>query len=144
MIQVERRKTIAAPVDVVKAALSDVEHLDRLLRRVERVEVQGSTAERARVTLALRTSRFGVMRIDGEARLLPNGTRFVAVKPLQIDSRWTVEARGDATEVTAQLAIELAPILGAFARFVPARMVESKLSQELDESLQALERLVIE
>ncbi len=144
MIQVERRRTIAAPVDVVMTALSDVTHLDRLLRRVERVEVQGSTAERARVTLSLRTSRFGVMRIDGEARLLPNGTRFVAVKPLQIDSRWTVEARGDATEVTAQLAIELASVLGAFARFVPSRVVESKLKQELDGSLQALERLVTE
>ena len=142
MIRVERRKMVAAPVDTVKAILSDVEHLDRLLKRVERVEVQGITADRARVTLTLRTSRLGQIRVDGEARLLPNGTRFVAVKPLQVDSRWIVEPRGDGTEVTAQLAIDLAGVLGAFARFVPSRMVTSKLEQELDDSLQALERLV--
>ncbi len=67
--------------------------------------------------------------------------RFVAVSPVQVDAHWTVQARGDATEVIARLRIDLQKVLGAFSRFVPRRLVEQRIGQELETSLDALERL---
>lgn len=142
MFEVERRKQIAAPVDTVKAALADVENLHRFIPQAERVEVRGLTAERARVTVFFRAGHLGVQRVEGEARILPNGIRFVAVQPVQIDSRWTVEARGELSEVVAQLKLELGGSLGALSRFMPRRLVEGKIGEELDEALATLARIV--
>ena len=142
MFEVERRRMIAAPVDVVKAVLVDVENMRLLMPQAERVEVRGSTAERARVTIGLRLGRMGLRTVEGEARVLPNGMRFVAVQPAQIDSRWTVTPRGDSTEVTAQLTFEPGGMLGTFGRFLPRRIVEDQIGRELEASLLALERLV--
>ncbi len=73
--------------------------------------------------------------------MLEDGMRFVAVSPVQVDAHWTVHARGDATEVIARLRIDLHKVLGAFSRFVPRRLVEQRIGQELEISLDALERL---
>ncbi len=142
MFEVERRKTIAAPPDKVKAVLADVEHLDRLLPQAENVEVRGITPDRARVTIALRAGKLGLQRFDGEARILPNGLRFVAVQPTQVDARWTVEARGEGSEVVAHLLIRPGGMLQSFSRFLPRRPIEEKLGQELDTSLQALDQIL--
>jgi carbon monoxide dehydrogenase subunit G len=142
MFQVERRKLIAAPPDVVKAALADLEQMQRLFPQAERVEVRGATAERARVTVTVRVGRLGTQHIDGEARILSNGVRFVAVRPIQIDSRWTVEARGDQSEVTASLTIELGGPLAALGRLAPHALVERRIGRELDEALDTLARTV--
>jgi carbon monoxide dehydrogenase subunit G len=142
MFQVERRKLIAASPDVVKAALVDLEQMQRLFPQAERVEVRGATVERARVTVTVRAGRLGTQHIDGEARILPNGVRFVAVRPIQIDSRWTVEARGDKSEVTASLTIELGGPLAALGRLAPRTLVERRIGRELDEALDTLARTV--
>jgi carbon monoxide dehydrogenase subunit G len=142
MFEAERRRIIAAPVDVVKAALVDVENMRLLMPQAERVEVRGSTPERARVTIGLRLGRLGLHTVEGEARVLPNGMRFVAVQPAQIDGRWTVAPRGDSTEVTARLTFEPGGMLGTFGRFLPRGVVEDQIGRELDASLTALERLV--
>ena len=142
MIDVERRKTIHAPASAVKTALIDVEHLQRLLPMAERVEVRGSDGNRARLAITLRVGKLGLQRVDGEARILENGLRFVAVQPMQIDSRWTVQERGETSEVTAHLSIDLDRMLGSLGRFLPRRMIEQRIAHELEASLQALEGLV--
>jgi carbon monoxide dehydrogenase subunit G len=142
MYEVERRKIIAAPLEKVKAALLDVEHLGRLLPQAERVEVRGVTADRARVTVALRTGRVGVQRVDGEARFLPNGLRFVAVHPMQVDAQWTVAPKGEQSEVTAHLRIQPGGLFQSFGRFLPRGPIENQIGQELEASLQALTTIV--
>ena len=141
MIDVEQRKTIRAPAATVKAVLADLEHLQRLLPRAERVEVQARTENRARLAITLRAGRL-VQRIEGEARILENGLRFVAVQPAEVDARWTVEERGGACEVTARLAIDPGQMLGPLGRFLPQRMIVERIGQELEASLRALEGLV--
>src|ERR671932_437013 len=144
MYEVERRRTIAAPPDKVKAALRDVEHLNRLLPQAEKVEVRGVTADRARVMVALRIAPMGLQRVDGEARFLPNGLRFVAVHPMQVDAQWMVEPNGEGSEVTAYLRIQPGGLLQSFGRFLPRRPIENQIGQELDASLQALTTIATE
>lgn len=142
MIDVERRRTIAAPASVVRSLLIDVEQMSRLMPRISSVEVRGSTDNRARMALNFRTSRFGTQHIEGEARILDDGLRFVAVRPAQIDARWIVQGRGAGSEVTARLTIDTAALLGPIDRFVPRALIENRIGKELDASLDALEQLV--
>lgn len=141
MIDTQRKRLIAAPAGVIRDILVDATRMPQLMPRVEQVEVQGATAERARITLSFRLGKLGLQRVTGEARMLEDGMRFVAVSPVQVDAHWTVQARGDATEVIARLRIDLSKMLGALSRFVPRRLVEQRIGQELETSLDALERL---
>ncbi len=142
MIEVERRRTILAPVPVVRAILVDVEHLQQLMPRVEHVEVRGNTDKGARLALDFKGGPIGTQRIEGEARILDDGLRFVAVRPAQIDARWSVQERGGTTEVTARLTIDPGGMLGSLGRFVPRALIEQRLAKELDGSLDALEQLL--
>lgn len=141
MIDTQRKRLISAPAGVIREILVDATRMPQLMPRVEQVEVQGATAERARLTLSFRLGRLGLQRVTGEARMLEDGMRFVAVSPVQVDAHWTVQARGDATEVTARLRIDLVKVLGGLSRFVPRRLIEQRIGQELETSLDALERL---
>lgn len=143
MIDVRRRRMISAPGSAVRAALTDLANLQRLLPRAERVEIQGSTDTRARVVLDFRAGRFGSRRVEGEARISPDGLRFVAVWPAQIDARWVIQEHGDTCEVTAGLAIEPGGLAGSFGRFLPRRLIEQRIGGELEASLDALEALVV-
>ena len=142
MIDVERRKMIGTPASRIKAALADVKNLQHLLPQAERVEVQGSNEHRARLTISLRAGKLGLQRLDGEARILPNGLRFVAVRPAQIDASWTFREQGEASEVTAHLSIEPGGMFGPLGRWIPRRIIEQRIGQEIEASLQALEELV--
>jgi carbon monoxide dehydrogenase subunit G len=142
MIAVERRRRIQAPAQVIRAVLIDVEHMQQLMPRVQRVDVRGHTDDRARLAIDLRTSRFGTLRIEGEARMLDDGLRFVAVRPAQIDVRWSVQERGEGTEVMARLVIDFGSLLGPIGRFVPRTLIEQRIAKDLDASLGALEQLV--
>jgi carbon monoxide dehydrogenase subunit G len=141
MIDTQRKRLISAPAGAIREILVDATRMSQLMPRVEQVEVQGATAERARITLSFRLGKLGLQRVTGEARMLEDGMRFVAVSPVQVDAHWTVQTRGDATEVIARLRIDLQKVLGAFSRFVPRRLVEQRIGQELETSLDALERL---
>jgi carbon monoxide dehydrogenase subunit G len=142
MIKVERRRTVAAPGRVIRAILTDVEHMPQLMPRVERVEVRGATDNRARLALDVRAGHFGTQRVEGETRILDDGLRFVAVRPAQIDAHWTVQERGESSEVIARLTIDTSALLGPLDRLVPRMLIEGRIARELDASLDALERLV--
>lgn len=144
MIQVERKRQFAASVAQVQAILSDIDQLDRLIHRAERVEVLARNENRARVALTMRIGRIPPQQIEGEARLLSDGVRFVAVRPMQIDARYVVHERSDSTEVIAQLATEIPRALVPFARFVPQRLIDERIARELDASLDALDAILAE
>jgi hypothetical protein len=141
MLEVERKTVIDAPISRVAAVLGDLSNLQRLLPRAEHVEVQHATDGRARVTFNVRAGRFGLRRVDGEARMLPTGLRFVAVRPLEIDARWLLRERGAQTEVTAHLGLVPGGFLGSFGRIVPQRFVTGRIGTELDASLRVLAEL---
>jgi uncharacterized membrane protein len=139
MITVERKRTIDLPAERVRAVLSDVDQMQRLMPRAERVEVLSRSENRARVAVSLRLGKFGTQRVEGEARMLEDGVRFVAVQPMEIDARWSIVPYNDGSEAVVRVATEVPRALGAFARLIPQRMIEERIGVELDAALQALE-----
>lgn len=139
MIVVERKRLIAVPADRVRAVLADVDRLDQLLPRVERAEVLARSENRARLAVVVRLGRLGAQRIEGEARLLEHGLRFVAVEPLQIDARWTVLPREAQSDVIAQVSFELPRRLAAITRLIPQRLIVERIGAELESALERLE-----
>jgi len=144
ILTVERKRTLRAPAQRIIAALQDAANLEALMPRVERVEVLARGDRRARLALHMRFSRLGSLRVEGEARELDDGTRFVAVQPIEIDSRFRVTAHGDESDVVARLSFELPRQLAPFARWVPQRMIQERVARELDATLDALGYLVKE
>lgn len=139
MINVERKRTFAVPAERIRAVLSDVDQLGRLIPRADRVEVLARNEQRARIMLLFRLGKLPLQRIEGEARLLEDGVRFVAVQPFQIDARYQVLARGESCEVVARLGTEIPKALASFARFIPQRRIEERIGVELENALDALQ-----
>lgn len=144
MITVERRRTLLAPADQVRAVLSDIDHLQRLMPRAERVDVIARNENRARVALLFRLGKIPMQRIEGEARLLDDGVRFIAVTPMQIDARFFVQPREAGAEVVARLQTEIPRALAPIARLLPQRMIGERVGRELDAALDALEAILAE
>lgn len=138
MINVERKRTFAMSAERVRAVLSDVDQLSRLIPRADRVDVIARNESRARLLLIFRIGVLPPQRIEGEARMLEDGVRFVAVQPLQIDARYQVIARGESAEVVARLGTDIPKALASFARFIPQRRIEERIGVELDAALDAL------
>jgi carbon monoxide dehydrogenase subunit G len=141
MIVIERKRMIAARAEQVRAVLSDLDQLDQLLPRVERAEVLAQGESRARMAITLRLGRLGTQRVEGEARVLDDGLRFVAVDPFEIDARWTVLPRESQSEVVARVAVDLPRKLAAMIRLLPQRMIGERVGGELESALARLESL---
>lgn len=144
MFTVERKRIIHLPAERILAVLADVEHLERIMPRAERVEVLAQSENRARIAISLRLGKLGAWRVEGEARLADDGVRFVAVQPMQIDARWLVVPRGESAEVTARVVSELPAQFAKFARFIPQRLIEERVGMELESALTALESAAME
>lgn len=138
MFTVERKRSFDQTAERIRAIVADPDQLGRLMPRAERVEVLARSENRARVAVVVRLGKLGTQRVEGEARLLDDGVRFVAVQPIQIDVRWTISARAEGTEVSVRLAAEVPPKLAPMARFIPQRMIEERIGVELEGALAAL------
>lgn len=136
-MNIERKGTLAAPPEAVLAVLNNVDNLQLIVPRAERVDVLQRGEGRARIAVtALR------QRIEGEARLLDDGLRFVAVVPVELDVRWTVRAHGDGSEITLRVDVDLGKRFGAFASMLSSSIIGRQVGVELDASLDALAGLV--
>lgn len=142
MINVERKRTFAVAAEQVRVVLQDVDQLKRLIPRAERVEVLARNESRARIALSFRLGVLPLQRVEGEARLLEDGVRFVAVQPLQIDARYQLVPRGESTEVTVRLGTEIPKALASFARLIPQRRIEERVGLELEDALDALQAVI--
>ena len=138
MFTVERKRSFDQPAERIRAIVADPDQLGRLMPRAERVEVLARSENRARVAVIVRLGKLGTQRVEGEARLLEDGVRFVAVQPIQIDVRWTILPRDEGTDVTVRLVAEAPPRLATMARFIPQRMIEERIGTELEGALAAL------
>lgn len=138
LLTVERKRLLPAPAQRVQALLNDLEHLPQWWPRLERVEVLSRTEQRARLALLVRLGRLGRQRVEGEARLLEHGLRFIAVEPTELDIRWVVLPRGEASEVQAQVALRLPQRFGGLVRLMPQRLIADRIGAELDAGLEAL------
>jgi carbon monoxide dehydrogenase subunit G len=141
MIRVTRSRQIAADPSTVFATLTDHTQLASLLPRVRRVDVLEQTENSARVATHMAFGPFGDLRNEGDVRWQENREIvFSSRKPVTVESRWTLAPVGNGTEVTVQLELDLAPLIGPLAAFVPPEQVINMVGPDLEAALNALDQ----
>jgi carbon monoxide dehydrogenase subunit G len=143
MIKVTRRGTVeAATPEQIFAALNDPQGIAQMLPRVTKVEL--SNVNEAAGTAKLVTHMalggiFGTIRCEGDLSWMePTEIVFKVRTPMPLETRWTLTPKLEDTEVAATMFLDLAPMLGAMAAFVPVQQVAEMLSKELDSALKAV------
>lgn len=143
MIEVTRSRWIRATPQTLFAILANPVNLAGMLPRVRQVDVLEQHADWARIATHMAFEPFGTIRNEGEARWQTDReVQFVSRKPVLVYTRWSLEPNQDGTTVTAQLQLDLAPLLGPLAAFVPPAQVIGMVVPELDAALVELESRV--
>jgi hypothetical protein len=143
MITVTRRSHIEATTpDQIFAALSDPKMIGQLLPRVQKVEMlsRDDVARKARlVTHMSMGGIFGTIRCEGDLTWQePSEIVFRVRTPLPVETKWILNPAVNGTEIVATMALDLAPMLGPMAAFVPVKEVGEMLAKELDIALKSI------
>lgn len=140
MITIKRTKLVDATPQEVFDTLADPQELTRLVPRVQRVDVLERHADWARIVTHMALGGiFGTIRCEGELRWVePQSLSFTVRKPLPLENRWSFTPVAGGTEVTVHMSLDLAPLLGPFAQFVPVGAVNDMLGHDLDSTLQRI------
>lgn len=143
MINAERSRHIAAPPAAVFAALSDPDQLAELLPRARRIEFVERGPDHARIIASMAFGPFGDIRSEGDVRwVAEREIVFTAQRPVLVEARWTLSPSGGGTDLRAALALDLQPLIGPFAAFVPQDAVVNMIEPDLDAALDAVARRV--
>jgi carbon monoxide dehydrogenase subunit G len=143
MISIYRVRYIDATPEAVFAALSDPNNLAGLMPRVSRVEMLERQADRAQIAAQMAIGPFASIRSEGDVRWQAGReVVFSSRKPLPVEARWTLTRSGDGTELRAALSLDLAPLLGPLAAFVPQKDVANMVGPDLDAALAEVARRV--
>lgn len=141
MIRVIRRTQIdaATPEDVF-TALSDPKELTQLLPRVRKVEMIERKETTARlVTHMALGGLFGTLRCEGNLQWVePREIVFDVVKPMPVRTRWLLVPNATGTELQATMELDLTPLLGPMAQFVPTNAVSDMIASELETALKSI------
>lgn len=143
MISVNRNRHIDASPEAVFAALADPNNLSGILPRVRRIEMTERGDDRARVTTQMALGPFGEIRSEGDVRWQTDREIvFSTRRPVPVEARWTLTPARGGTDVRAALSLDLAPIIGPLAAFVPTHEVANMVGPDLDAALAAIARRV--
>ncbi len=126
----------AAPEDVFYA-MSDREGLKSLLPRMRKVEFhdRGINSETVVMHIAIGQT-FGTIRCEGTLSWdEPRELTFTVHTPLPVETRWTLNPAVNGTELNIDMQLELEPLLGPMARFVPKQAVEDMMVKELTHAI---------
>jgi hypothetical protein len=139
MIEVQRSRTIKAASAAIFATLADPQNLASIIPRVRRIELVERGAERAKVVTHMALGPFGDLRSQG-AVCWQAGREIVfrSERPVFVEVRWTLTELAGATNLRATLSLDLSPLIGPFAAFVPAAEVEKMIAPDLDAALAAI------
>ena len=142
MISLKRTRLVDATPEEIFAALADPTQLQQLLPRVQRVEVLEQHADHARLATHMAIGNgLGTIRCEGELRWTePTHISFTVRKPLPVENVWHLKPVSGGTEISVTMSLDLSPMLGPFAKFVPANTVTDMLSQDLDTMLSGMSR----
>lgn len=136
MSRTEVQRTIAAPPDVVFAAVADVQHFSRAVDDIERVEfvseIRAGLGTRFRETRVMR-GREATVELEITEFAPPERVRFLSeAGGVQWDSVFEVEAAPDGS--TLSLVMEATPLTVAARLMVPLMkgMVRKAIAADMD------------
>jgi carbon monoxide dehydrogenase subunit G len=143
MITVTRRAYIESrSPEEVFASLSDPNRIGQLLPRVQKVEMLNPDMEACTARLVTHMSLggiFGTIRCEGDLTWTePSEIVFKVRTPVSVETRWTLNAAVNGTDLQATMALDLAPLLGPMAAFVPVQAVSDMLAKELESAIKAI------
>jgi carbon monoxide dehydrogenase subunit G len=143
LIHVNRMRHIAATPQAVFAALSDPINLAGLMPRVRRVEMLARQADGARIATRMSIGPFTDIRSEGDVRWQTDReVVFCSRRPVPVEARWTLTPSGSGTDVQVALSLDLAPLIGPFAAFVPQNEVANVVGPDLEAALAEIARRV--
>ena len=67
---------------------------------------------------------------------------FSSQRPVEVEARWTLTPAGVGTDLQAALSLDLAPLIGPFAAFVPQNEVANMVGPDLEAALAEIARRV--
>jgi hypothetical protein len=82
---------------------------------------------------------FGTIRCEGDLTWTEPGEILFKVRtPVPVETRWTLASAVNGTDLQASMALDLDPMLGPMAAFVPVQAVSDMLAKELESALTAI------
>jgi carbon monoxide dehydrogenase subunit G len=143
MITVTRRAYIESrSPEEVFASLSDPNRIGQLLPRVQKVEMLNRNMETRTARLVTYMSlggMFGTIRCEGDLTWTEPGEILFKVRtPVPVETQWTLSPAVNGTDLQATMALDLAPLLGPMAAFVPVQAVSDMLAKELESALKSI------
>jgi carbon monoxide dehydrogenase subunit G len=139
----ERSRLIQASPEVIFAILAEPDNLASILPRVQRVEVLQRVGDTARVRTHMAIGPIGSFTAEGDVRWQAGRELlFRATQPVLVESRWTLVPEAHATRVTVTMLLDLTPMLGPFAAFIPPASISALVVPDLDAALAAIAKRV--
>jgi hypothetical protein len=143
MIKVARRAYIEGTTpEAIFAALSDPKSIGSLLPRVQKVEMlsRDDVARKAKLVTHMGLGGiFGTIRCEGDLTWEDNREILFTVRtPVPVETRWSLAPGVNGAEIRATMSLDLAPMLGPMAAFVPVQQVGDMLAAELETALKAI------
>ncbi|MDZ4717244.1 MAG: SRPBCC family protein [Roseiflexaceae bacterium] len=139
----ERVRIIRATPAAIFALLSEPQNLTTILPRVQRVEILERHASSARVRTHMAFGVLGAITAIGEVQWIEGRELlFHADRPVGVESRWTLLPDPAGTRMIATMVLDLAPMMGPLAAFIPAESVAAMIGPDLDAALSAIARRV--
>lgn len=147
MIKVARRAYIEGTTpEAIFAALSDPKSIASILPRVQKVEMlsRDEVTRKARLVTHMGLGGiFGTIRCEGDLTWEDGREILFTVRtPVPVETRWTLSSGVNGAEIRASMSLDLAPMLGPMAAFVPTQQVADMLAAELESALKAIAREV--
>jgi carbon monoxide dehydrogenase subunit G len=141
MITINLRATLhSASPDQVFDALADPQGLKTLLPRMRKIEHQPTGPNSANLVMHIAIgSVFGTIPCEGVLRWTePNEIIFTVHRPLPVETRWRLTQVGTSTELNVGLWLDLVPLLGPMAKYVPTNVVEEMIRNELKHAIRQI------
>lgn len=143
MINVNRRAYVEhATPEAIFAALSDPSGMSKMLPRVQKVELLDRDDVNRKARLVMYMSLGGILgtiRCEGDLTWVePREIRFKVRTPVSVETHWTLTPAVNGADIQATMSLNLAPLLGPMAAFVPTQQVADMLAADLDATLKAI------
>jgi hypothetical protein len=139
----ERVRIIRADPTTIFALLSEPHNLTTILPRVQRIEILERSATSARVRTHMAFGMLGSITAIGMVQWIEGRELlFSADRPVGVESRWTLLPDPAGTRMVATMVLDLAPMMGPLAAFIPADSVAAMIGPDLDAALAAIAQRV--